>query len=104
MGCTSKPAVVPVAKTEDDPRCEKFYEFVNKREDIDMEGFEDAKEALAKELGLRIDKPYDMLEISIIQKTFEEYKTICNEIIACNQKEYCISFKYSDGSIWSLEF
>jgi len=51
MGCTSKPAVVPVAKTDDDPRCEKFYEFANKKEDMDMEGFEDAKEALAFSTG-----------------------------------------------------
>jgi len=105
MGCAGKSVVNKTANVSDDSRCEKFYEFVKKRMDMDTEGFEGIKESITKELGLRVDKPHDILEISIIQKTFEEYKTICNETIACKQKEYCISFKYSNGKVWQfIEF
>jgi serine kinase of HPr protein (carbohydrate metabolism regulator) len=106
LSCAGKPAVNKTANAGDDPRCEKFYEFVNKRMDImGMEEFEYLKKSITEELGLRIDKLYDAIEVSIIQKTFENYETICNEAIACNQKRYCISFKYSNGDVWQfIEF
>jgi len=105
IGCAGKSAVNKTANASDDPRCEKFYEFVNKRMTTDIREYEDLKKSITEELGIHIDKPHDILEISIIQKTHEEYNTFCNETITCNQKEYCISFKYSDGRIWQfIEF
>jgi len=105
-GCIGgKPAAEQATAASGNFKCEKFYEFVNKRMAVDMEEFDGIKESIAEELGLHIDKPYDILEISIIQKTFEKYNTTCNETIACNQKEYCISFKYSNGKVWQfIEF
>ena len=102
MGCTSKPAVNPVAKTDDDPRCEKFYEFVNKQVlTHSMIDFQEIKK-LAKEENFELNEETDVFEISIVQKMLHSSES-CNETITCNQKNYCISvLNLKDNTIIKL--
>jgi len=106
LGCASNKSMPSqMANTGDDPRCEEFYEFTNKKWATNMEEFEKLKERAKKELGFHIENFYELLEVSLIPKLYENYKTLCIKAITCNQKEYCISYQYSNGDTWSfMEF
>jgi hypothetical protein len=87
VGCASKPAANPVTKTEDDPRCEKFYEFANKTHS--MIDFQELKK-IAKAEGFELNEETDIFEMSIVQRMLHSSER-CNETITCNQKNYCLS-------------
>lgn len=103
LGCVgNKPMPSQTANAGDDPRCKEFYEFVNKKWATNMEEFEEIKEQIKEELGIHIENPYDLVEVSFTEETFKKYITSCNKIIACNQKRYCTSFQYSNGDVWQF--
>jgi len=101
IGCASNKAVVnPVAKTEDDPRCEKFYELMDKNFPIGE--FSDVKVA-GKELGFDINEPIDIYERSVFQMLESYYSFRCNETVTCNQKDYCIAILFlKDNKVVNL--
>jgi len=105
LGCAgNKPMPEQKANKSDDPRCGDFYEFSDKRMNIDPEGFEELKKD-AEEIGYHIENPYDLLEISFTQNVvLANLKIRCNKVITCNQKEYCISFISSSGYVSYIEF
>ncbi len=103
LGCAgNKPMAEQKANAADDPRCEEFYKLSDKKEAMYPEEFDELKKH-AKESGVNFNKYYEFLEISFIQNfVLAGFKTRCNEVIICNQKEYCISFRYSNGEVWSM--
>jgi len=88
MGCVSnKPIPSQTSNIDDDSRCEKFYEYVNKTYSINE--FQELKEA-AKEEGLELNEMIDVFEMSIMRTALSSSE-LCNETITCNQKNYCLS-------------
>ena len=90
IGCAGKPIVNnTVAKAEDDPRCEKYYEVMNKYTDINE--LEAIKEEAKELLGFQLNNPIDIYELSNFKELETHFSLRCNEAITCNQKSYCIS-------------
>ena len=101
LGCVSnKPMPSQTVNTVDDSRCKEFYELVNEK--MPMDEFETLKET-AKELRLKFNEPIDVYEKTSFQMLEAHYFFRCNEIISCNQKDYCISiFFIKDNKIVNL--
>jgi len=91
LGCAGKkPVPDQTANANDDPRCEAYYEAINRNSD--MEAFEGIKEE-AKKYGIYLYEPLDLLEISNAQDILEIVRIgiRCKDTIFCKQKRYCLS-------------
>jgi len=91
LGCAGKkPVPDQTANVNDDPRCEAYYEAINRN--FDMDAFNDIKEE-AKKYGIYLNEPIDLLEISNAQDILEIFRMgiRCKDTIICKQKRYCIS-------------
>jgi len=100
LGCAGKkPVPDQTANTNDDPRCEAYYEAINRNSD--MEDFDVIKEE-AKKYGIYLYEPLDFFEIANIQALAEifRHRERCHNTIFCKQKRYCTSsIDLKDGKI-----
>jgi len=90
LGCAgNKPVPEQKSNAVDDPRCEKYYKTMN--ENTPMGEFDFFKEEAKELLGLNINEPVDIYEISNFKELESHFLLQCNEAITCNQKSYCVS-------------